>query len=695
MADDTVQTSPDVDRPAMLAEAYKRGILPPDVKSAYEESLRRGLVATTPAVLDVYRKSTKSPLPENMKPPISGMERFETGLADPFYGAAQLGAHVMPGGAGKKTDTAIQQREQNYRAQRSESGQDPDSMDWYRTAGQTVPTLPLAVLNPALAGGIVGAVQPVTEGDYGTEKLKQVALGGVSGGLGAVGGKVASRGVTALGGYLAREFPENVRDRAVQVVLGRIDQDAKYGGPTVQHVMDALNTARASQKPLTLADLGGENIKQLGGYVARQPGESRNFARSVLMGRDADAGARLNSDVSRYISSGPTMQQTAEALTEARSNAAAPLYEEAFSANQSVSSKLLDRILNTDAGKAALEGARQRMSNRMSLMGKPDPELAEQAREAGQILKGGVASGLKLKTWDLIKQDLDDTINSTKRKVINGTARKGELGELIDLKRAMVRELDNQDITARAGPNSMKPEGGAYARARAAYSGPSQSLDALEAGKEIFKQTPEEISAAFAKLNPNDQEFYRTGVADVLRERIAKTGVGGNEARALIKNDWTRNQLKPIFPTDEAFNNFADAVGAEHTMADTTTRMLRGSQTAERLAEDQSPDNRAVASGSRLAKDLVTGNWLSALANGARLKKDLGLRSDPALNEAVGHLLFTPNLSKTGEAGARLLGNFPGPITRNYLRAPAQTINRMAQFAAPAVATVANQLIGP
>lgn len=46
----------DEDRAALLAEAYKRDILPPEVKSAYEQALSRGLVQRAPQPGDLSRK---------------------------------------------------------------------------------------------------------------------------------------------------------------------------------------------------------------------------------------------------------------------------------------------------------------------------------------------------------------------------------------------------------------------------------------------------------------------------------------------------------------------------------------------------------------------------------------------------------------------------------------------------------------
>lgn len=172
---------------------------------------------------------------------------------------------------------------------------------------------------------------------------------------------------------------------------------------------------------------------------------------------------------------------------KARQDVAGPLYREAFSANKSIGSAKIDRILETPAGKDALSYARERMQNRMSLMGVPDAELTDQMRLAAELGKMdkiplGVANGLKLETLDLVKQGFDDAIRATQKRVETGTARAGEVRDLRDLKNAFVNELDDLDVTRQAGPNSFKPEGGAYAQARAKYQEGSTPVDDLVNG---------------------------------------------------------------------------------------------------------------------------------------------------------------------------------------------------------------------
>lgn len=156
-------------------------------------------------------------------------------------------------------------------------------------------------------------------------------------------------------------------------------------------------------------------------------------------------------------------------LKAARDAGADALYTEAFQANQAVASPAIDRLLVTPAGKEALQRAVVKMQNQMSLVGRPDPELTAAMREAAELGKmdyvpGGVASGLKLRTLDYVKRALGDMEAGALSANNRDDAR--IFGEL---RRGLTRELDRLDVTAAAGPNSLKPGGGAYARARREY----------------------------------------------------------------------------------------------------------------------------------------------------------------------------------------------------------------------------------
>lgn len=170
------------------------------------------------------------------------------------------------------------------------------------------------------------------------------------------------------------------------------------------------------------------------------------------------------------------------AADEARAAKADSLYREAFQANQSVGSKKIDRIVETPAGKSAFKKAVEKMQNDQTNVGISDAELSEAMRFAADLGKmdhvpGGVASGLKLRTWDYVKRSLGDVEQEALQ-----AGRRDDARIIGNLRRDLTSELDKLDSTAAAGPNSLKPEGGAYFRARQAYAKGSEAIDLINDG---------------------------------------------------------------------------------------------------------------------------------------------------------------------------------------------------------------------
>lgn len=150
------------------------------------------------------------------KPP-SVAERFMKGMNDFSAGGAQLLTHALPNGVvdavnnatakvnqmpvigpltqmlgmvpgtAQSLDQDIAQGEQQYQSAR---GRDP-GWDIARGAGNLVASAPLmavgglggsSVASGALTGGALGAMSPVTSGEFGDEKWKQIGTGTVLGG---------------------------------------------------------------------------------------------------------------------------------------------------------------------------------------------------------------------------------------------------------------------------------------------------------------------------------------------------------------------------------------------------------------------------------------------------------------------------------------------------------------------------------
>jgi hypothetical protein len=210
------------------------------------------------------------------KQPQSAGSRFVQGLRDPVDAGAQLLTHILPEGvvnAGNRlnnwladttglvgrlpeggVDQQIRDNEANYMA--------PEGVDWARMGGNVLSPVNLAVASKipavgslagrvgygAVGGAAMGALQPVTQGDFAEEKAKQVALGGAVGGVlpavtGAAARLVSPKASTNPNLQLLKS--EGVRPTVGQAVGGRVAQ-AEEKLQSVPILGDMISKARGA-----------------------------------------------------------------------------------------------------------------------------------------------------------------------------------------------------------------------------------------------------------------------------------------------------------------------------------------------------------------------------------------------------------------------------------------------------------------
>jgi hypothetical protein len=492
-----------------------------------------------------------------------------------------------------------------------------------------------ASLVPKIAEGMkVGGTAAGLAGFGGSKDesvLGDVAATGTGAAIGApiggAGGAVADRVVAPIYNWVARRFsPAAVENQAVQTIAKRMTQDANAGGPKAQDMLDLFNAAQ--DKPQALVDVAGENVKAYGGQIARQPGPARQFARDALNQRDVGAGPRIAADVDQGISNGGSAYDTNEALMQARSAAAQPRYDAAFQ-QQKVWSPRLQNFLDDPVMQ---QGMRRGMElERIDSVTRNKPfnptQLGVDLDGEGNVKFRDTPN---MRVLDAGKRGLDSMIADERNPI---TGRLSQRGVSLDqFRRAYLGELDGLDTS------------GTYAGARASWAGPSASMDAVRAGQAVLNRKPEEVGADVARLrhnSPGDLEFYKLGAADAIKEKIAKTGMGGDEAKRLIGNQYTQQQLRPLFDSQPDYDRFINSVTAENRMFETRQKLIGGSQTAERLAEDGGNEGAAghmVRAGVAAMEGAPGAAGLSAM-------KALGAISrgeSPAVNSAAARMLFRP-----------------------------------------------------
>lgn len=557
----------------------------------------------------------------------------------------------------------------------------------------------------AVVGAGSGAASGIgSAGDTAAERGQGALLGSALGSAIGAGGGAVSRGVLSsnkLAQQAAKQASFNkaeesfMRDLLMRPNLTEIQkQNALYNA-----------ISKKTGIPLTLA----ERIAQtdidptlgIQGVLAKAP-ETSGQMQSILRARMGDplSGEQGNiataiQNTSQNLAAGDYDALAQQLMLKAKSSAskitddlqkkAGPLYNEAFQANKSIASPTLDKLIETPAGRKAFAQARTILQNEGTRLGIPDKELGEIARELGIKSKGGVASGLKLQTYDLVKRGLDDMIANEISRSSPGTT-SATARSLISLKKQLVNELDKIDVTGIAGPNSLKAEGGAYARARAIYSNEQEALGNRELMgnlSRINNLQPEKVSG----------ELY-SGTAGVARRTAKALGVQNSKMAAAIKLQDILGGLKTgnlpqkidadtlemlrIYSGGNA-NDVTDLLrGVER--ARLGERYLRGSQT-----QANTDTSKRLADAAGAAIDVATGGKTAVARKvGNRISESIGLSNSEKFNRDMANLLTTDRGDKLLEAAIKKHNELKGMSPKATVALPAveSSSNMLSQLSA-------------
>lgn len=509
------------------------------------------------------------------------------------------------------------------------------------------------VVKAAGVGAAAGSAAGFGQGEGGLgPRLQNAVIPGVAGA--ALGGTLpyvmAGAGKVLLPLVPSRLRPlTGVADKKIAQALER----DKLTPAQAQTQLDTLGP------DATLADVGGRGVGRLSRGTAGASPTAEEMAASVFHGRQAGQGERVAGEAARTISPNRDFYGTINDLTEAQAKRAGPLYDKAYAANQSIDSREIDRILMTPAGRKALGHAATKMQNDMTLMGKPDPDLTAQAAEAARLglmephgSGVGVAKGLKLRTLDYVKRALDDQVSAAYR-----AGEKDDARILVGLRNNFRNALDKADVTGIAGPNSLKVDGGLYAQARAAWSGPQQSMDALGLGRGILGKDSEITAKEIAKLSPGDRDFFRAGVVRALKDLVDNSPDGADAVKRIWGKPILREKLQAAFPSAKAFMAFKQAMDREATFYRTRANVLQGSRTAP-MGRDM--EDVGIHPALPVMGDLATGNTGGAVARSLGMAQNWLTRPSGRVAEQLGPKLFTTDPEANRALLARL-GQKPPP----------------------------------
>lgn len=449
----------------------------------------------------------------------------------------------------------------------------------------------------AAAGGAMGAVSGFGDAEGGAENRLTGTVHGaeVGAGLGAAAPIAipwlvgAGRGVRDMVSNAIAPWSKDL-DSFISETAGKVlNETAGHVAPTFREgpIPDMhLSTGQATGDPGLLwlersAEQSGPEAARL--FTANRTGNNQALRSAISDVGDLDAHAAPAMrealvrnlpedapedrvlDLARDRLGDSSFYSTGESLNTARRAQSAPLYDKAMN-NGPVISDRVNEFLADPILRQGLSHGLQIQRLEALAEGKPfDPKDygITAFNDAGDPIISGVPN---MRLLDAAKNGLDDIVEKS-RNPITGKLVLDKYGRAVNSVRAKyVQALDE------ANPD--------YAAARAAWSGPSQSLDALNAGRGIFRGDSELTAQRIASLTPGDANYFRVGVLRALEDTVNNSPNGAAALKSILSKPKVQQKLTAAFNTPEEFHAFqdqaADILNPPGVVAKVTSRNSAG-----------------------------------------------------------------------------------------------------------------------
>ncbi len=512
-----------------------------------------------------------------------------------------------------------------------------------------------AAAQGALLGGEVNALtgQPVTQG------AEMGAVMGPAARVLGAGAKAGGRFISNLVSPITTDLSPRLTETTA---VNRLVQAAQDDGVTPDQIISKMRELGPQSTPVdavsALTTKGGANVRQLAEEAAATPGAAQSKAAAVLEGRADSAPGRINQAVKAATGAQGDVHGEAADLMAQRSAHAAPMYQKALSGELQPDARL-QAFLNDPVFQSGL--ARGQEIARLDALAKnvpfnaadfaslkstpaeeiPSPIVDASGKPLATTTVPGQAPIVSMRAADAAKRGLDDMVEQY-RDPTTGRLVLDQRGKALnDVRSSFVNYLDQ------ANPD--------YAAARAAWSGPSQSLDALNMGRRALSNDPEVTTGIVGKLSPNDRQFFLSGVTRALQDKIASAQDGADVTRKIFGNSLIRNKVAAAFDDPEAFANFEKQMQSEAQYAATRNEVLKGSQTARRMIGANQADFATPVN------HLIRGDIGSATRSGLGAISQWAMTPSAKQMEAQGNLLFEQNPDVLAKAFARAK---PGAVQR-------------------------------
>ncbi len=325
----------------------------------------------------------------------------------------------------------------------------------------------------------------------------------------------------------------------------------------------------------------GPNSRALLDTAAGFQGSAKRQINDFLDVRQAGRNDRVTGSVYNELGNADDFLSDIDQIIAQRAADATPLYQKAYQTPIQIDEQI-QGILATPSGKKAMAKAMRLASDD----GIRIPDLEE----------------------GLLPTQLVDYVQRALRDVADSASRTGKGNES--------RILGNLGNRLKAAADKQNPD---FAKARNAFAGPSQLIDAAESGQKFLSQDSFFSVKALKSMTDSEKEFYAKGAAKAIRDKILSAQDGADAYKRVFGNALIRERIKAVMPDDGAYQRFAKSMKQESAMSATRARVQGNSLTAERqiAAEDF---NNAREAGQAAARGDLVGVAISGIREALKRK---------------------------------------------------------------------------
>lgn len=357
----------------LLAEAYRRGVMPPDMKAHYEEAIERGLVSKPPSKFSVHMKTQNAPtVPQTKDEAIANLSADKFAAPLTVGNAAKAAGNVAVGVTGAVLGIP---------------GDIESLVRWSSRKGNSVSQ-----------GTVLPTTSQVENFIAGEPQIREAAIErGVGNFIGPMAfGRVATAGNALRRVATGSKIPDDVAGaQYVQDVLAK-------SGKTPNNVLGAVS----QNKPFTLAEAAGSNAQTNLLALARREGKTGDALNAQMLSRSARRPDRVLDDMLATSGIEPSAAKgDIDALVSKGRQSVSGMFEKALSSDKGVWNSDLERLAQRPVIQKAMSQAYDDLLNAdinpegMGFTGR-DPQTGKFAQMPRPSAKA----------WDLIRKRVSSQV---------------------------------------------------------------------------------------------------------------------------------------------------------------------------------------------------------------------------------------------------------------------------------------------